>query len=316
MFSVRVQVIIVCHTHNIRTTSSGRLPLLLHHTAVANASHCTTGTTKVRHQKAVPEKRTGMFSVRLHVIIVRLPQNTHTSSSGRLPSSLHRTAVANTSRYTARTTKIQHRTHSARCSGKTHGNVFCASTCDRSKSSTEHPYHIIWKVAIAVTSYGSRECQSLYWREQRKYDIVHVQHVIAEKRTGMFSVRLHVITVCHSQNIRTTSFGRLPSPLHRTAAANTSLATSGSMEVRHRTHSASCSGKTDGNVFCTSTNDHSTSSTEDPYHIIWKVAVAVTSYGSRERQSLYHWDYESTTSYTFRKLFWKNGLECFLYVYM
>jgi len=92
-------------------------------------------------------------------------------------------------------TKVRHCTRSARCSGKTEGNVFRTSTYDHSTSLAEHPYHIIWKVAVAVTSYGSRERHSLYWRERQKYDIVHVQHTVPEKRTGMFSVRLHVMTV-------------------------------------------------------------------------------------------------------------------------
>ena len=131
----------------------------------------------------------------------------------------------------------------------------------------------------------------------------------------MVSVRLHIIIVRHLHNIRTTSSGRLPLLLHRTAVANASRCTTGTTKVRHRTRSASCCGKTDRNVFCTSTCDHSTSSTEHPYDIIWKAAVIVTSYGSRERQSLNCRDVESTTSYRFSTLFQKNGRKCFPYVY-
>jgi len=132
----------------------------------------------------------------------------------------------------------------------------------------------------------------------------------------MFSVRLHMITVRLPQNTHTTSSGKWTSPLHRTAVANLSRCTATTTKARHRTRSASCAGRTDENVFRTSTYDHSTSATEHPHHIIWKVAVAVTSYGSREHQSLYRQDNESRTSYTFSKLCRKNGRECFLYVYI
>jgi len=138
---------------------------------------------------------------------------------------------------------------------------------------------------------------------------------VPEERTRIFSVRLHMITVRLPQNTHTTSSGKWTSPLHRTAVVNLSRCTATMTKARHRTHSASCAGRTDENVFCTSTYDHSASPTEHPHRIIWKVDVAVTSYGSRERQLLYRQDDESTTSYTFSKLCQKNGRECFLYVY-
>ena len=55
---------------------------------------------------------------------------------------------------------------------------------------------------------------------------------------------------------------------------------------------------------------------QNTHTIICKVDVAVTSYGSSERQSLYRQDDESTTSCMFSTLFRKNGRECFPYFYI